>query len=171
MFDPTIYVEGNQELPAGLLIDRFGSEYGSFLAPADSPYAQRALPPSNLDTPTSAPTYPYNYHVYRVRPPIRALLSSSPKLQHLVIFNPTDLLYLNQVLKPFTVLSGPIAPWFGQPGQGTQYYSSSNIMTLKSGGFIEDVPTNTDAKRDELERAVAEQAQMRKRGVVLERDV
>ena len=61
------FTEGQQRLPVGLLIDRFGSEYGKFLAPADSPYSQRALPPQNLDTPESKPTYPYNYHVYKVK--------------------------------------------------------------------------------------------------------
>jgi hypothetical protein len=58
---------GQQELPVGLLMDRFGSEYGTFLAPADSPYSQRSLPPQNLDTPETSPTYPYNYHVYKVK--------------------------------------------------------------------------------------------------------
>lgn len=47
-------------------LDRFGSEYGSFLAPAGAPYSQRALPPSNLDTPAGNTSYPYNYHVYEV---------------------------------------------------------------------------------------------------------
>lgn len=42
-------------LLAGLLIDRFGSEYGSYTSPASAPYMQRALPPSNLDTPASSP--------------------------------------------------------------------------------------------------------------------
>jgi hypothetical protein len=37
------------------LMDRFGSEYGSFVSPAGAPYMQRALPPSNLDTPTTDP--------------------------------------------------------------------------------------------------------------------
>ena len=62
-----IATEGRQELPVGLLIDRFGSEYGKFLAPADSPYSQRSLPPQNLDTLETKPTYPYNYHVYKVK--------------------------------------------------------------------------------------------------------
>lgn len=37
-------------LPVGQLIDRFGSEYGSYASPAADPFMQRALPPSNLDT-------------------------------------------------------------------------------------------------------------------------
>lgn len=58
--------EGRLLLIPGSLVDRFGHEGGKFLAPADSPYSQRSLPPDNLDTPTEAPSYPYNYHVYRV---------------------------------------------------------------------------------------------------------
>lgn len=37
-------------LPVGQLIDRFGSEYGSYASLAADPFMQRALPPSNLDT-------------------------------------------------------------------------------------------------------------------------
>ena len=48
-------IEGNLTLGAGALLDRFGSEYGSFTSPAGAPYMQRALPPSNLDTPQSNP--------------------------------------------------------------------------------------------------------------------
>ncbi|KIM78525.1 hypothetical protein PILCRDRAFT_824429 [Piloderma croceum F 1598] len=101
-------IEGNQTLAVGMRLDRFGSEYGSFLSPAGAPYSQRALPPSNLDAPTSIPSYPYNYHVY-------------------------------EVVQQFTVLSGPIAGWFGQPGQGTQYQTYENVMTLISGGLLKRV--------------------------------
>lgn len=38
-------------LTKGTLVDRFGAETGRFLAPAATPYAQRALPPDNLLTP------------------------------------------------------------------------------------------------------------------------
>ncbi len=105
-------------------MDRFGSENGTFVSPAGAPYMQRALPPSNLDTPPSDPRsisliksmavsnrlnrYPYNYHVYRV-------------------------------LQPFNALSGPIAAWFGQPGRGVQYQLATNIIGLIHGGFITKV--------------------------------
>ncbi|KAJ4389637.1 hypothetical protein N0V93_007109 [Gnomoniopsis smithogilvyi] len=83
-------IDGNLILPVGTLIDRFGAEKnGMYFSPAAAPYLQRALPPSNLDTPQDDPQYPYNYHVYRT-------------------------------LQPITVLAGPIAPWFGQRGQGVQ---------------------------------------------------
>jgi hypothetical protein len=59
--------EGEQELTVGLLIDRFGGKTGKFFAPANSPYSQRSLPPQNLNTPETSPTYPYDYHVYKVK--------------------------------------------------------------------------------------------------------
>ncbi|WP_018657476.1 TNT domain-containing protein [Actinomadura flavalba] len=52
-------------LRPGLTLDRFGSEYGSFLAPAGDAYAKRSLPPQNLNTREQA--YPCDYHRYRVR--------------------------------------------------------------------------------------------------------
>ncbi|KAG0057053.1 hypothetical protein BGZ83_001901 [Gryganskiella cystojenkinii] len=104
-------IQGNITLLPGALLDRFGSEYGKFLSPAEAPYPQRALPPSNLDTPQGPDQnkYPYNYHVYKV-------------------------------VKNLIVLSGPIAPWFGQAGQGVQYNTQDNILTLIANGFLERVP-------------------------------
>ena len=57
-------IAGPVTLHAGDLVDRFGDEFGRYLAPAGAKFAQRALPPSNLNT--SDPRYPYNYHLYRV---------------------------------------------------------------------------------------------------------
>jgi hypothetical protein len=54
----------DRTVPRGALLDRFGSEYGAFLAPAGASYASRALPPQSLDT--RDPADPCNYHVYRV---------------------------------------------------------------------------------------------------------
>jgi hypothetical protein len=99
-------IKGNTTLLPGTLVDRFGSEYGSFLSPAEAPYPQRAIPPMNLDTRDQL--YPFNYHVYKV-----AL--------------------------PFVVEAGPIAPYFGQPGAGTQYHTFSNIITLITGGYLDRV--------------------------------
>jgi hypothetical protein len=59
-------IQGNMTLTVGMLLDRFGGDGGNFLSPADAPYSQRALPPSNLDTNPRAPKYPFNYHVYKV---------------------------------------------------------------------------------------------------------
>ncbi|KAJ7230393.1 hypothetical protein GGX14DRAFT_583044 [Mycena pura] len=99
-------IEGNQTLVPGMLLDRFGFEGGSFLAPAFTPYGQRSLPPSSLNTPVNASTA--NYFVYKV-------------------------------LKEFTVLTGTIAPWFEQPGQGTQYLSPFSVSTLLTMGWLERV--------------------------------
>ncbi|KAH8905774.1 hypothetical protein BR93DRAFT_997870 [Coniochaeta sp. PMI_546] len=95
-------------LHPGVVVDRFGSEYGVFVAPAAAPYMQRALPPSSLDTPQSNPEFPYNYHVYIVR-------------------------------QSFTVIAGPIAPWYGQPGQGVQYKLNESVQTLVNAGVLKRV--------------------------------
>ncbi|KAJ5675745.1 hypothetical protein N7462_008642 [Penicillium macrosclerotiorum] len=94
---------GNATLSVGQKVDRFGSEYGSFLAPLGSPYIQRSLPPSNLITYDG--DYPFNYHVY-------------------------------EVTKSFDVGLGPIAPWFEQPGMGTQFLAYDNVKTLLQGGYL-----------------------------------
>ncbi|MBC3992581.1 TNT domain-containing protein [Streptomyces sp. AC563] len=52
------------ELRPGQRLDRFGSEYGGYLAPAGDHYAKRALPPQNLNTRDAA--FPCDYHVYEV---------------------------------------------------------------------------------------------------------
>ncbi len=51
-------------LRPGNLIDRFGYPGGAYLSPAGTPFAARALPPQNLDTPPVAPLS--NYHEYCV---------------------------------------------------------------------------------------------------------
>lgn len=51
-------------LGVGQVLDRFGSEFGAFLAPYETPFAQRALPPMSLDN--FDPAYTCNYHVYKV---------------------------------------------------------------------------------------------------------
>jgi hypothetical protein len=61
-------IEWHQTLPPGQDIDRFGSEYGSFLAPEYLPYAGRAIPPQSLD---SNPPATCNYRDYRVLKPFQ----------------------------------------------------------------------------------------------------
>lgn len=103
-------------LKAGTMLDRFGFATGKFLAPKDTPFGKRALPPQALDTADHTnPDYqglkwtqntiipPSNYHVYCV--------------QH-----------------DFQVDAGPIAPWFGQPGLGTQY--------LLMPGYVDGQPND-----------------------------
>ncbi|WP_433500762.1 TNT domain-containing protein [Sphaerimonospora sp. CA-214678] len=56
-------------LPVGYRVDRFGGESGAFLSPFGTPYSQRALPPSNLNTFSGDPAHRCNYHVYEVTRP------------------------------------------------------------------------------------------------------
>jgi len=44
-------------LHPGVALDRFGSEFGFFVAPDAAPYMQRALPPPSLDAPQSNSEY------------------------------------------------------------------------------------------------------------------
>lgn len=44
-----------------------------------------------------------------------------------------------QVLKPFDVQGGIVAPAFGQTGLGVQYMASQNVADLIEGGFIKPV--------------------------------
>jgi Tuberculosis necrotizing toxin len=59
-------VEYQATLLPGQDIDRYGSEYGSFLAPEGLSYAARSIPPQSLD---STPAAGCNYHDYRVLKP------------------------------------------------------------------------------------------------------
>ena len=63
-------VEFVKTLTPGTEVDRFGSEFGGFLAPEDTPYAQRSLPPANLDV--FDPAFDCNYHLYKVLKPFAA---------------------------------------------------------------------------------------------------
>jgi hypothetical protein len=53
-------------LAPGQLMDRYGSEFGQFLAPMGTPYASRAIPPQSL---VSTPAGYCNYRAYRVLRP------------------------------------------------------------------------------------------------------
>ena len=61
-------IEFQMTLSPGQDIDRYGSEYGSFLAPEWLLYSQRAIPPQSLD---GNPAAGCNYHDYRVLKPFR----------------------------------------------------------------------------------------------------
>lgn len=56
-------VEYSLTLKPGSPLDRYGSIYGGYLAPAGMPYWARSLPPSNLDDATG---FTCNYHTYKV---------------------------------------------------------------------------------------------------------
>ncbi|MGH4029293.1 TNT domain-containing protein [Actinomycetota bacterium Odt1-20B] len=85
-------------------MDRFGSPKGGFLAPRDgTPYTERALPPSNVNADASA--MGPGYHAYRWSRD----------------WGPAE------VEKYGNIQGGKIAPWFGQPGGGTQYLLPKGI--------------------------------------------
>ncbi|MGW9347262.1 TNT domain-containing protein [Nocardiopsis flavescens] len=58
-------------LPEGWMLDRFGSPWGTFLAPAGAPYTQRALPPDSLNTWPDGPEN--NYTCFEVTEELPAL--------------------------------------------------------------------------------------------------
>ena len=54
-------IKENQTIPAGTIIDRYGSQWGKYTSPAGVPYEQRALP--YIENPNA-------YHKYEVLKPI-----------------------------------------------------------------------------------------------------
>ncbi|MEC3976399.1 TNT domain-containing protein [Amycolatopsis sp. H20-H5] len=56
-------VKAHRTLRLGRRIDRYGSEFGAFLAPEGLPYTTRSIPPQNL---VGTPAEGCNYHVYQV---------------------------------------------------------------------------------------------------------
>jgi hypothetical protein len=56
-------IRWQQHLPPGSRIDRYGSEFGAFLAPEGARYASRSIPPQNL---VGNPAAGCNYHDYLV---------------------------------------------------------------------------------------------------------
>ncbi|KAH8882571.1 hypothetical protein GQ53DRAFT_700791, partial [Thozetella sp. PMI_491] len=59
-------VYGNTTIPAGVLVDSIGSDYGDYVFPWNTPYALRALPPNFLETSSSDERFPLTYSLYRV---------------------------------------------------------------------------------------------------------
>lgn len=44
-----------------------------------------------------------------------------------------------RVVKPFDVRTGPVSPWFGQPGLGIQHELPVSVTDLLRNGYIERV--------------------------------
>lgn len=44
--------------------------------------------------------------------------------------------HVYQVSRPFTALAGPIAPWFGQMGMGTQFQLDLSVGALVDQGYL-----------------------------------
>lgn len=114
---------GNLTLAIGTKIDRFGSERGThhpertvLFRKAQSIKNHQIKPPINYAKCTgkfvSAADATYNQ---RSLPPSNLdTNATAPDYP----FN----YHVYKVIKKFEVLGGPIAPWFGQPGLGTQFY-------------------------------------------------
>ncbi|SBT50304.1 TNT domain-containing protein [Micromonospora auratinigra] len=88
-------IKTRQTMLPGYRLDRFGFPGGAFLAPLGTPFSSRSLAPQSLNTPPTPP----------------ATTPAAPLANY----------HTYCVLKPFDVDSGPIAPWFAQPGMGTQF--------------------------------------------------
>ncbi len=86
-------IKAAQRLLPGYRLDRFGFPGGAFLSPLGTPFGGRALPPDRLNTPPATPP------------------GTVPSANY----------HVYCVIRSFTEDSGPIAPWFAQPGWGTQF--------------------------------------------------
>ncbi|ATO15628.1 hypothetical protein CO540_18790 [Micromonospora sp. WMMA2032] len=113
-------VKNRQVLLPGYRVDRFGNPTGAFLAPLGTPFSSRSLAPQSLNTPPTPP----------------ATTPAAPLANY----------HTYCVVKPFPVDSGPIAPWFAQPGMGTQFELNQayfpqasdpvNVQWLIDHGFL-----------------------------------
>jgi len=113
------------ELSPGTQIDRFGYPGGGFLSPDATPYAARAIPPENLVPHPSSPTVVNDFHPFNY--------------------------YRYEVVKPFAVDAGQIAPAFEQPGAGIQYVLDGrhipgaparlNVQWLLDNGYLKELPS------------------------------
>ena len=93
------------------------SPVGQYVSAADVPFSQRSLPPSSLDV--------------KYDPNNSEDIRDHPYSYHMYT-----------VKRRFAAIGGPIAPWFGQPGLGAQFFvgegnKSRNINTLIADGYLE----------------------------------
>lgn len=57
--------------------------------------------------------------------------------------------HVYRVLQPITVLAGPIAPWFGQRGQGVQYVANISAEVMLNQTILERVDPATVLDADD----------------------
>jgi hypothetical protein len=110
-------------LPIGTLVDRFGHPGGAYLAPAGTPFKLRAIPMENLSRNLPRPGDPV---------PVKP----APPLNY----------YLYNVTRELLVRAGPIAPHFGDPGNGLQFYTNikkytekTNVQWLLNEEYLKDI--------------------------------
>lgn len=111
-------ISGMERLEVDMLVDRFGSESSTFLAPSDTPYSQRSIPPSSFNTFPGGP--PNNYYQYKVLKSFN--VTAGPIAGNI---SPKGYLYFER-----NALNNFCTAWFAQPGQGTQYLTDRNISDL-----------------------------------------
>ncbi|POR36699.1 hypothetical protein TPAR_03110 [Tolypocladium paradoxum] len=116
-------INGTMILQPGTLVDRFGSEHVS------QSRERLMLTCVVAGGFVSAANAPYSQ---RALPPSN--LDTNPSAPDFP-YN----YHVYRVLKPLTVVGGPVAPWFGQPGLGAQFYTGGvgNIMALIAGGYLQ----------------------------------
>lgn len=118
-------INGSMILPIGTLVDRFGSEYGQS--------STHAIPCSDANCITgsfiSAAAAPYSQ---RALPPSN--LATNPDTPDFP-YN----YHVYRVIKPLPVVGGPIAPWFGQPGLGAQFFTGElgNVKFLLEQSYLQ----------------------------------
>lgn len=59
-------------LQPNAFIDRYGTDYGAYVSPQETPFAERAIPPDSL----GAPGKNFNYHSYEVLKPLPVTAST-----------------------------------------------------------------------------------------------
>ncbi|KAF4973199.1 hypothetical protein FSARC_451 [Fusarium sarcochroum] len=121
-------INGSMILPVGTLVDRFGSEYGK------NPHKPGQYMITSLTcfegSFISAAAAPYSQ---RALPPSN--LDTNPDTPDFP-YN----YHVYRVVKPLTVVGGPIAPWFGQPGLGAQFFTGEigNVKALLEQGYLQN---------------------------------
>ncbi|EGE02623.1 hypothetical protein TEQG_01658 [Trichophyton equinum CBS 127.97] len=53
--------------------------------------------------------------------------------------NYPDNYHVYEVVKPFSGFLGPVTPWFGQPGYGSQIHLKTSVEELLQGGFLKEL--------------------------------
>ena len=118
-------INGSMVLPVGTLVDRFGSEYGQFLVTITQTRRSNSI----LGSFISAAAAPYSQ---RALPPSN--LATNPDTPDFP-YN----YHVYRVIKPLPVVGGPIAPWFGQPGLGAQFFTGElgNVKFLIEQSYLQ----------------------------------
>lgn len=133
-------IRGNLTLRVGTELDRFGSEFGTYHSGSCVP---RAKSTTTLRTePLTDCSECAGSFVSAADAPYDQRSLSPTNLDT----NPTASDYpynyhVYKVVKEFDVLGGPIAPWFGQPGLGAQFYVGyiGNIMKLIELEYVQKI--------------------------------